>query len=105
MTHEKPAAEARFAIQLPGGRVARVPADVLLEYVEDGASVAHSAAVDDDDVTAHDMKPDPVTGVSDYHTDWEHGDCLYDDGSSGPQRIMAWHRHPFGTEYSEIFEG
>lgn len=95
----------RFAIPLPGGRVARVPADVLLAFAEEGARLVHDNDDDDEDVIAHDMKPDPVTGVSEYHTDWERGDCYYDDGSGVPQRIMAWHRHPFGTEYSEIYEG
>ena len=43
--------------------------------------------------------------MSDWHTDWEHGECDYTDESGFPQRIQAWHRHPFGTEYTELYEG
>ena len=61
--------------------------------------------VPEDDVTAHSMSVDPATGVSEWHTDWEFGECDYTDESGFPQRAQAWHRHPFGTEYTEIFEG
>ncbi len=94
----------RFVIQMPGGRVARIPKVVLDQYVEAGKS-AHCPEGNADDVIAHDTKTDPTTGVSDFHTDWEHGDCDYDDGSGIPQKILAWHRHPFGTEYTELYEG
>lgn len=104
MTDDSSAKDPRFLIPLPGGRIARVPPAVLLQYVEDGAPISHDADADADDVMAHDLKPDPATGVSDYHTDYEHGECIYEDGS-GSQRIIAWHRHPFGTEYAELFEG
>jgi hypothetical protein len=96
--------EPRFAIELPDGRTARVPQDVLFSYADADGMVHRRSAGDDDDVTSHDMKPDPVTGVSEYHTDYEHGECTYDDGN-GPNTILAWHRHPFGTEYAELFEG
>lgn len=104
MTEEqKPA--PRVAIPLPGGKVARVPVEVLMQYVEEGARAAHAGEPDDADVTAHDLQVDASTGVSDFHTDWEQGDCYWDDGSGTAQRIYAWHRHPFGTEYTEIWEG
>lgn len=97
--------EPRVTIPLPGGKVARVPAAVLMQYVEEGAHAAHVEDDDASDVTAHDMRVDESTGVSDYHTDWERGDCYYDDGSGSPQRVYAWHRHPFATEYTEVWEG
>jgi hypothetical protein len=59
----------------------------------------------DDDVTAHSLSVDAATGMSDWHTDWEYGECEYTDESGFPQRIQAWHRHPFGTEYTELYEG
>lgn len=105
MTDDSSREDPRFLIPLPGGRVARVPPAVLLRYVEREARIMHRADEDDDDVMAHDLKPDPATGVSEYHTDYEHGECIYEDGSGTSQRIIAWHRHPFGTEYAELFEG
>jgi len=59
----------------------------------------------DDDVVAHHLAVDASTGVSDWHTDWEYGECEYTDESGFPQRIQAWHRHPLATEYTELFEG
>lgn len=56
-------------------------------------------------VVAHSMSVDPSTGASEWHTDWEYGECEYTDESGFPQRIQAWHRHPFGTEYTELYEG
>jgi len=68
--------------------------------------INHSAdAADDDDVVAHSLAVDAATGVSDWHTDWEFGECEYTDESGFAQRIQAWHRHPFGTEYGELYEG
>ena len=61
--------------------------------------------VGEDDVVAHSLTVDPATGTSEWHTDWEYGECEYTDESGFPQRIHAWHRHPFGTEYSELYEG
>ena len=58
-----------------------------------------------DDVTAHSLSVDAATGTSEWHTDWEYGECEYTDDSGFPQRIQAWHRHPFGTEYTELYEG
>ncbi len=60
---------------------------------------------DDDDVVAHSLSVDAATGTSDFHTDWEHGECEYTDEAGFLQRLLAWHRHPFGTEYSELYEG
>jgi hypothetical protein len=59
----------------------------------------------EDDVVAHHLAVDASTGVSDWHTDWEYGECEYTDESGFPQRIQAWHRHPLATEYTELFEG
>ena len=60
---------------------------------------------DEDDVVAHSLAVDAATGMSEWHTDWEYGECEYTDESGFPQRIQAWHRHPFGTEYTELYEG
>jgi hypothetical protein len=128
--------EPRFTIPMPGGKVAKVPARVLVEYLDTGGRAAHAGPkkpakkvasgaitinifagdgephVDvhhgesaEDDVVAHNLSVDPATGVSDWHTDWEYGECQYTDESGFPQRINAWHRHPFGTEYAELYEG
>lgn len=137
-----------FTIPLPGGRVARIPQDVVEKYVEAEASAAHGPATTapgatpapggqpktttlragesmitiniyagqgevsieqhddgDDDVVAHSLSVDQATGMSEWHTDWELGECEYTDETGFPQRIQAWHRHPFGTEYSEIYDG
>ncbi len=59
----------------------------------------------EDDVVAHHLAVDAATGMSEWHTDWEYGECEYTDESGFPQRIQGWHRHPFGTEYTELFEG
>lgn len=102
----KPSPDPKFCIPLPGGRVARVPRAVLEQYIDAG-NAAHGAAAlgEQDDVVAHSLSVDPATGVSDWHTDWELGDCEYTDESGFPQRVHAWHRHPFGTEYTELWEG
>jgi hypothetical protein len=122
--------DPRFVIPLPGGKVARVPASVLEQYVEDAARPTHapsrarpSAPVTihiyageggarvharergQQDVTAHSLSVDPSTGTSEWHTDWEYGECEYTDESGFPQRVHAWHRHPFGNEYAELYEG
>ena len=70
--------------------------EVRVEQHEPGAA---------DDVTAHHLAVDPTTGTSDFHTDWELGQCEYTDENGMPQAAYLWHRHPFGTEYTEIFEG
>jgi hypothetical protein len=126
--------EPRFTIPMPGGKVAKVPARVLAEYVDSGAQAVHARPTKkagkkaaaggvtinifaaegsvevrhgdaEDDVVAHSLAVDPSTGVSDFHTDWEYGECEYTDEAGFPQRINAWHRHPFGTEYAELYEG
>ena len=138
-----------FSIPLPGGRVAKVPFEVLERHVDQSAKVCHSGdtpastpgsaegsdpstttiragqgmitiniyagagdasseatpSPTDEDVTAHSMSVDPTTGTSEWHTDWELGQCEYTDETGFPQAAYLWHRHPFGTEYTEIFEG
>jgi hypothetical protein len=136
-----------FSIPLPGGKVARIPQDVVEKYVSEDASATHGPApstpeasasggqpqtttihagesmitiniyagqgevavdphaTEDDDVVAHSLSVDATTGTSEWHTDWEFGECEYTDETGFPQRIQAWHRHPFGTEYSEIYDG
>lgn len=79
-------------------------------YAENGAvALERHGAVDqrsdEGDVVAHSLSVDPATGTSDWHTDWEFGECDYTDETGFPQAIQAWHRHPFGTEYTELYEG
>jgi hypothetical protein len=106
MKESKPDTEPCFAIPLPGGRVARVPVALVEQHVVVATHVHHAAANGETaDVTAHSLAVDPATGQSDWHTDWEYGECEYTDESGFPQRLQAWHRHPFGTEYSELYEG
>lgn len=94
-----------FSILLPGGRVARVPLDVLEQHIDSSATIAHGASQGaDDDVTAHSMSIDPATGASVWHTEWELGHCDYTDESGFPQTAYAWHRHPLGNEYTEIYQ-
>lgn len=100
---EKPR-EDRFIIPLPGGRVARVPLSVLEQYVDSSAQVCHTPAPPDDDVTAHGMSVDAVTGTSVWHTDWEIGYADYTDDAGFHQTSYVWHRHPLGTEYTEIYQ-
>jgi hypothetical protein len=133
--------EPRFLVPLPGGRVARVPLEVLEQYVAAGAKTQHAGASprrmsgvpaetttvragastitinvygatgevsvgrSDDDVVAHSLSVDPTTGTSEWHTDWEYGECEYTNDAGFSERIQAWHRHPFATEYTEIYEG
>lgn len=99
-THKEPV----FSILLPGGRVARVPLAVLEQHIDPAASLAHAATAADDDVTAHSMSIDPTTGASVWHTDWELGQCDYTDENGYPQSAYAWHRHPLGNEYTEIYQ-
>jgi hypothetical protein len=74
-------------------------------YADRGeVSVEQKADLGSDDVTAHHMSVDPTTGTSDWHTDWELGQCEYTDESGMPHNAYVWHRHPFGTEYTEVFE-
>ena len=99
----------KLAIRLPDGQVARVPLDALRAYVDADAKLAH--AQDDrptqetphDDVVPHGMSIDRVTGASVWHTDWEIGWCTYTDESGFPQTAYAWHRHPLGNEYTELY--
>jgi hypothetical protein len=94
---------AVFSIPLPGGRVARVPVAMLEEHVDPTARIAHGTEAEDD-VTAHSMSIDPTTGASVWHTDWELGQCDYTDENGFPQSAYAWHRHPLGNEYTEIYQ-
>jgi len=101
----KPHDEPHFAIPMPGGRTARVPASVLESYLSDGPRCAHADSGDDDvAVSAHHLSVDATVGAHEWHTDWEFGECDYVDESGFPQRKHTWHRHPFGTEYSELYE-
>ncbi|MDC3960763.1 hypothetical protein [Polyangium jinanense] len=93
-----------FLIPLPGGRVARVPIDVLEQYVDPSARLSHGGEPEEEDVTAHSMSVDPRTGASIWHTEWELGQCDYTDENGFPQSAYAWHRHPLGNEYTEIYQ-
>jgi hypothetical protein len=68
-------------------------------------AIEHKQGDADDDVTAHSLSIDQTTGTSHWHTEWELGQCEYTDESGFPRAAYAWHRHPFGTEYTEIYTG
>jgi hypothetical protein len=94
----------RFIVPLPGGRVARVPLEVLEQYVDNAARTCHSpeqdaaqAETSTDDVTGHN-----TNAAGEWHTDWEMGPCSYTDDSGFPQYGHHWHRHPMGSEYAEV---
>ena len=88
-----------FRVTLPDGRVARLPREVLEQYVSPGLQAIHCP--DSDDVEGHHLITDAKSGSSTFHTDWEMGICEIQT-NHGPTCTTAWHRHPFGTEYAEI---
>lgn len=83
------------SVTLPDGRLACVPMHVLSLYL------------DDDDVTEHSLFVDPDTGAVDFHIEYELGDCIAVDPITGQVQEYAqvWHRHPFGTDYAELYLG
>jgi hypothetical protein len=100
--HEQP----RFTIPMPGGRAARVPISVLEQFVVAEARCTHASLGDEDSaVSAHHLSVDAAVGTQDWHTDWEFGECEYVDEAGFPQRKQCYHRHPFGTDYAELYEG
>lgn len=94
----------QFIVPLPGGRAAKVPLSVLESFVDPAVQIAHDPSRHEDDVTAHSASIDPQTGASTWHTEWELGHCEYTDEAGFPQTAYAWHRHPMGTEYTEIYQ-
>lgn len=96
--------EDAFLIPMPGGRVARVPVALLESLVDPAARAAHGPDAGAEDVSMHSASIDPTTGASVWHTDWELGQCDYTDESGFPQSAYVWHRHPLGTEYTEIYQ-
>ena len=101
MSEERQAGQ--LLISLPGGRVARVPLAALEAYIDPAATLCHGPdGGDDDDVTQHSLTIDPSTGASVWHIDWELGYCTYMDENGQPQSTYAWHRHPYGSEYTEL---
>ncbi len=96
--------EDAFLIPMPGGRVARVPVALLESLVDPTARSAHGPEAGDDDVSVHSASIDPTTGASVWHTDWELGQCDFSDEAGFPQSAYVWHRHPLGTEYTEIYQ-
>jgi len=95
--------EDAFLIPMPGGRVARVPVALLESMVDPAARAAHGPETGTEDVSVHSASIDPTTGASVWHTDWELGQCDFTDESGFPQSAYVWHRHPLGTEYTEIY--
>jgi hypothetical protein len=95
---------ALFAIPLYGNRVAHVPLHVLEQYVVEGATLAHPVGDSPNDVTAHHMTVEGTSGHSEWHLEYEYGPCEYRDDNGQPIHGYVRHRHPFGTEYAEIFE-
>lgn len=93
-----------FLVPLPGGRVARVPVSLLESLVDPVAKVAHGPDGGSEDVSMHSASIDPMTGASVWHTEWELGQCDFTDETGFPQSAYVWHRHPLGTEYTEIYQ-
>jgi len=91
-------------IPLPGGRVARVPVDALQKFVDGNARVSHDVSGHSCDVEAQEMSADAQTGAMHWHTDWEMGQCTYNDDAGFPQTAYCWHRHPLGNSYTEIMQ-
>jgi hypothetical protein len=89
-------------VPLPGGRVARVPLAILESYHVEGIQLAHDPNESQDDVTAHGVVIDQATGASVWHTDTEFGPCDYVDDHGYHHSTIAYHRHPYGTEFTEI---
>jgi len=96
------AKEDIFTIHLPGGRVARVPGAVLEPYVGPATHIGHPP--EEVDVTQHGASIELATGSSVWHTEWELGQCEFTDDSGNLQSAYIWHRHPLGTEYTEIYQ-
>lgn len=94
-----------FLVPLPGGRVARVPVSLLESMVDPDAKITHGpGAAGSEDVSMHSASIDPMTGASAWHTEWELGQCDFTDETGFPQSAYVWHRHPLGTEYTEIYQ-
>ena len=55
-------------------------------------------------MTAHSLSVNAQTGQSEWHIDYELGDCTVTDSQGLAQTLYAAHRHPYGTEYAELFE-
>jgi hypothetical protein len=102
----EPESVSYFAIPLPGGRIARIPASVVEQHAVSDGRCVHTDAGDEEDavVSAHHFTVDATAGAHEWHTDWEFGECEFVDEAGFPQRKHAWHRHPFGTEYAELYE-
>lgn len=96
---------AAFKIPLSGGRVALIPIEIAEKYITSGA-VAHDPANKevgaDRDVTAHSLSIDD-TGASEWHSEYELGECIYTDASGMTHEVYGWHCHPLGTEYTEMY--
>jgi len=103
--HEPTTPQARPPTPVPGqGVIVNIYANggqVTVATNSSGHSVS-SFSGDADDVVAHSLSIDPVTGESVWHTDWEYGDCVVRDDYGFPRVEHALHRHPLGTEYAEI---
>ena len=42
---------------------------------------------------------------SEFHVEWEEGPCnSADDNGELNEYANVWHRHPFGTEYAELWK-
>ncbi|MFO0548101.1 MAG: hypothetical protein U0271_06920 [Polyangiaceae bacterium] len=88
------ASAPRFTLLLPGNRVAKIPIEVVEQYIDPRGTAVH-------DPNKVNLKHEDEEGQ--WHTDYEYGDCLCTT-SNGPKQMQTWHRHPLGTEYAEAYE-
>lgn len=95
--------DAILLIPIPGGGVARMPLSVLKKYQDESLSLGHPPE-STRDVTAHGQTVDHA-GNPVWHTEFELGICDYVDQNGFPRHEYAWHNHPFGTEYTELYSG
>jgi hypothetical protein len=93
--------EPTILIPIPGGGVARLPISVLKQYRDDSAQLGHPPE-SMRDVSAHNMTVSS-DGNSVWHQSFEWGLCEYTDQNGFPRHEYAYHNHPFGTEYTEVY--
>lgn len=110
----EPRAAAPHVLAWPGGcaEVQRSAAGITINIHTSGPGRPDVTAESPDSlragpVVAHSLSYDAHTGASDWHTDFELGDCVVVDPATGFLQTFqnVWHNHPLGTEYAELYLG